>query len=74
MTEALTLAAATPRAVWYLSRGAGAVTLLGLTATVTLGILDVRRWRTPRWPRFVLDAVHRDIALSSRSACSACTC
>jgi hypothetical protein len=57
------LAAATPRAVWYLTRGAGAVTLVGLTATVTLGVLDVSRWRSRRWPRFVLDAVHRDVAL-----------
>jgi Ferric reductase like transmembrane component len=61
--SAVVLAAATPRAVWYLTRGAGAVTLLGLTTTVTLGILDVRRWRSRRWPRFVLDALHRDVAL-----------
>lgn len=62
MTATL-LAAATPRAVWYLTRGAGAVTLVGLTATLTLGVLDVSRWRSRRWPRFVLDAVHRDVAL-----------
>jgi hypothetical protein len=59
------VAAATPRAVWYLSRGAGAVALLGLTATVVLGIVDVRRFTAPRWPRFVVDALHRDIALVS---------
>lgn len=63
--SAVALAAATPRAVWYLSRGAGAVTLVGLTATVVLGIVDVRRVAAPRWPRFVLDALHRDVALVS---------
>jgi sulfoxide reductase heme-binding subunit YedZ len=51
------------QALWYLSRGAGAVTLLGLTATVALGVVDVRRWNSPRWPRFLLDALHRDVAL-----------
>jgi sulfoxide reductase heme-binding subunit YedZ len=57
------LAAATPRAIWYLSRGAGAVTLVALTATVVLGVADVRRVRSRRWPRFVLDTLHRDLAL-----------
>ena len=50
-------------ALWYLSRGAGAVTLLGLTATVGLGVADARRWHASRWPRFLLDGLHRDIAL-----------
>jgi Ferric reductase like transmembrane component len=62
---AVAFAAATPRAVWYLSRGAGAVALLGLTATVVLGVVDVRRVSAPRWPRFLLDGVHRDLSLVS---------
>jgi sulfoxide reductase heme-binding subunit YedZ len=61
----IALAAATPRAVWYLSRGAGIVTLVGLTVTVVLGIVDVRRVSAAGWPRFVLDALHRDVALAS---------
>jgi methionine sulfoxide reductase heme-binding subunit len=61
MTAAI--AAAGPSAYWYLSRGTGAVALLLLTVSVVLGIVDQRRWRTPRWPRFVLDAMHRNVSL-----------
>jgi Ferric reductase like transmembrane component len=57
--------ATTPRAVWYLTRGAGAVALVGLTLTVALGIVEARRWHVTGWPRFVLDALHRDLALIS---------
>ena len=59
----LTLAAAGPSAYWYLTRATGAVALLLLTAAVVLGVVDVRRWSTPRWPRFVIDAVHRNVSL-----------
>jgi sulfoxide reductase heme-binding subunit YedZ len=57
------LAAAGPSPLWYLSRGTGAVALLLLTISVVLGILDQRRWRPPRTPRFVLDALHRNVSL-----------
>jgi methionine sulfoxide reductase heme-binding subunit len=52
-----------PSAYWYLSRGTGAVALVLLTASVVLGILDQRHWRPPGWPRFVLDALHRNVSL-----------
>jgi len=48
---------------WYLTRSTGAVALLLLTAAVVLGVVDVRRFSTPRWPRFVVDALHRNAAL-----------
>jgi methionine sulfoxide reductase heme-binding subunit len=48
---------------WYLTRSTGAVALLLLTAAVVLGVVDVRRISTPMWPRFVLDALHRNVAL-----------
>lgn len=51
------------RALWYLTRGTGAVTLILLTLSVILGIVDQRRWRSQRWPRFVLDAMHRNVSL-----------
>lgn len=51
------------RALWYLSRGTGVVTLILLTATVVLGIVDQQRWSSSRWPRFVLDALHRNLSL-----------
>jgi predicted ferric reductase len=61
MTPAL--AAAGPSAYWYLTRSTGAVALVLLTAAVALGVADVRRWSTPRWPRFAIDSLHRSSAL-----------
>jgi len=53
-----------PSAYWYLARATGAVALILLTASVVLGILgSVRFAAGPRWPRFALDAVHRDVSL-----------
>jgi len=49
--------------LWYLSRGTGAIALMLLTATLALGIADVARWRSPRWPRFVVDALHGTVSL-----------
>ncbi|HEX4564194.1 MAG TPA: ferric reductase-like transmembrane domain-containing protein [Solirubrobacteraceae bacterium] len=57
------LAAAGPSTYWYLTRSTGAVALLLLTLAVVLGILDVRRVSTPRWPRFVVDSLHRNASL-----------
>ena len=37
--------------------------LLLLTASVILGIVDFSRWRSERWPRFVTDALHRNVSL-----------
>jgi sulfoxide reductase heme-binding subunit YedZ len=48
---------------WYLTRSTGAVAMLLLTAAVVLGVVDVRRISTPTWPRFVVDALHRNAAL-----------
>ncbi|MFL5884969.1 MAG: hypothetical protein ACJ77M_07865, partial [Thermoleophilaceae bacterium] len=56
--------AVTGRAMWFLTRGSGAVTLVLLTASVVLGIVNTMRWGSrPRWPRFVLDALHRNVSL-----------
>lgn len=52
-----------PSAYWYLTRATGAVALLLLTIAVLLGVLDVARWSSPRWPRFLVDALHRNVAL-----------
>jgi sulfoxide reductase heme-binding subunit YedZ len=59
----LPLAIAGPSAYWYLTRGTGTVSLLLLSVTVVLGILDVERYTAPRWPRFVVDRVHRDVSM-----------
>jgi methionine sulfoxide reductase heme-binding subunit len=58
------IAAAGPSAYWYLARGTGAVSLVLLTFSVVLGILGSLRFSlVPRWPRFAIDTVHRDISL-----------
>jgi methionine sulfoxide reductase heme-binding subunit len=54
-----------PSTYWYLTRGTGTVAMLLLTASVVLGVLDVSRYSSPRWPRFVLDALHRNVSLLS---------
>jgi methionine sulfoxide reductase heme-binding subunit len=59
----LNVLASSPSPYWYLTRSAGSVALLLLTASVVLGVLDVSRWRTDRWPRFVTDALHRNVSL-----------
>ena len=57
------IATAGPSAYWYLTRGTGLVTLLGLTASVVLGIVQVRRWTPGGSPRYVAVALHRGISL-----------
>jgi hypothetical protein len=52
-----------PSAYWYLARGTGAVSLVLLTASVVLGIVGSVRFTAPRWPRFAIDTVHRDVSL-----------
>jgi sulfoxide reductase heme-binding subunit YedZ len=52
-----------PSVYWYLTRSTGVVSLLLLTVTVVLGVIDVSRWSTPAWPRFVLDSLHRSVSL-----------
>ncbi len=60
----LPLASVGPSAYWYLARGTGVVSLLLLTASVVLGVMgSVRFAAAPRWPRFAVDTVHRDISL-----------
>jgi predicted ferric reductase len=57
------LAASGPSIYWYLTRSTGAMALLLLSIAVALGVIDVERWSTPRWPRFVVDSLHRNVSL-----------
>ena len=52
-----------PSALWYATRGAGAVTLILLTASVVLGIGEVRRWSPAGAPRFAVASLHRTLSL-----------
>jgi predicted ferric reductase len=49
--------------LWYTTRGAGAITLVLLTAVVILGILSALRARSPSWPRILTAGLHRNLAL-----------
>jgi methionine sulfoxide reductase heme-binding subunit len=57
------LATAGPSVYWYLTRSTGAVALVLLTLAIVLGVLDVKRLSTPRWPRFLVDTLHRNVSL-----------
>ena len=59
----ITLAATGSSVSWYLTRSTGAVALLLLTGAVVLGVLDVGRFSTTRWPRFLIDGLHRNVSL-----------
>src|ERR1019366_10198284 len=59
----MALAAAGPSALWYLTRATGAVTLVLLPASVGLGIANVGRLQSARWPRFVVEGLHRHVSL-----------
>lgn len=52
-------------ALWYFTRGTGAVSLVLLTLALTLGIVDVRRWSAWQVPRFVVDGLHRRLSMLS---------
>jgi predicted ferric reductase len=49
--------------VWYVARGSGLAALLLLTTAVVLGVVSVVRVHSPRWPRFALAQLHRNLSL-----------
>ena len=49
--------------LWFVTRGSGVVSLLLLTAVVVLGVTGATRWRSVRWPRFVVAGLHRNLTL-----------
>ena len=57
------LAAVTPSALWFITRATGTVSLVLLTVTVALGIVNIRRTHIGDTPRFVIESVHRTAAL-----------
>jgi sulfoxide reductase heme-binding subunit YedZ len=60
----MVLAAATgPSPFWFVTRGTGAIALVLLTLSISLGVGNVRRTRIGEMPRFVLDSVHRSASL-----------
>lgn len=49
--------------LWYATRAAGLVTIALLTAAMVLGILNAGRFATNRWPRFLVQGLHRNLSL-----------
>lgn len=49
--------------LWYATRAAGLVTLVLLTASLVLGILNASRVASRRWPRFLVQGLHRNLSL-----------
>jgi sulfoxide reductase heme-binding subunit YedZ len=49
--------------LWYTTRGAGAVSLILLSAVVVLGVLSVLRVESAGWPKFLTTGLHRNLAL-----------
>jgi sulfoxide reductase heme-binding subunit YedZ len=49
--------------LWYASRGSGLVLLVVLSLSVTLGIVVRSAWTTRRGQRFVVENLHRNLAL-----------
>jgi sulfoxide reductase heme-binding subunit YedZ len=53
----------TDTVLWYTTRGAGAVSLVLLSAVVVLGVLSSLRFQSPSWPRFLTTGLHRNLSL-----------
>jgi sulfoxide reductase heme-binding subunit YedZ len=52
-------------ALWLVSRAAGIIALVLLTATLVLGTLATAPTRSASWPRWARQVLHRDLALLS---------
>lgn len=53
----------TDTVLWYTTRGAGAVSLILLSAVVVLGVLSVLQVQSAGWPKFLTTGLHRNLAL-----------
>ncbi|MGH7764747.1 MAG: ferric reductase-like transmembrane domain-containing protein [Candidatus Dormibacteraceae bacterium] len=51
--------------LWYVTRAAGAVSLVLLSAVVILGLLSTMRVQATSWPRFLTTGLHRNVALTA---------
>ena len=49
--------------LWYVTRAAGAVSLVLLSGVVILGLLSTMRVQGAGWPRFLTTGLHRNVAL-----------
>jgi predicted ferric reductase len=49
--------------LWFASRATGLVAVALLTGSLALGIVGAGRVASPRWPRFAVAALHRNISV-----------
>ncbi len=59
MTDLLT----DPQLTWFVARATGFISLVLITLSLVLGIGSSTRMSTAGWPRFVTQALHRNISL-----------
>jgi sulfoxide reductase heme-binding subunit YedZ len=52
-----------PQLTWFLARATGYISLVLITLSLVLGIGSSTRMSTSGWPRFVTQALHRNISL-----------
>jgi len=50
-------------AIWYATRGSGAVSLVLLTVSFALGAPTLLSWGSERFPRLVVQLLHRNVSL-----------
>ena len=62
-TSLLAVSGANSKALWFLTRSTGLVSLILLTATIVVGVVASVGWTTQRWPRFLSQNVHRNLSL-----------
>jgi sulfoxide reductase heme-binding subunit YedZ len=62
-TRSSVLAALSSQVLWFLVRGTGLVSLMLLTLSMVLGIVEIKRWTWRRWPLFVMAALHKNASL-----------
>ncbi|MCL4543725.1 MAG: ferric reductase-like transmembrane domain-containing protein [Chloroflexi bacterium] len=53
------MSASSPSLVWFIGRGSGIIAFVLLTLAVLLGITVSQHWASQRWPRILIDNLHR---------------
>lgn len=54
-----------PSPLWFVTRGAGTVSLVMLTAVFVLGLATTTRQQSEGWPRFLNSRLHSNLALAT---------
>jgi Ferric reductase like transmembrane component len=55
--------ATAPKALWYFTRGSGAVALVLLTISFALGLLTLLGWASDSAPRLIVQGLHKNVSL-----------